>query len=201
MKNKFCWILPLALCAAFSTPSLPAVEPATKPPAKAVDPEAAKAYDAAMTELTSAKDPYERWCALGRAAMESVNAGKDADAKKFAEELESLAPKHKDDWNYGNAIQNFNVVFGRLALKAGDVAEAKKRLTAAGKSPGSPQMDSFGPNMSLAKALLEKGEKAVVLEYFTLCKKFWKLHEGRLDTWAKDVEAGRTPDFGGNLKI
>jgi hypothetical protein len=60
-------------------------------------------------------------------------------------------------------------------------------------------MNSFGPNMSLAKDLLEKGEREVVLEYFELCRKFWKLHTGRLDDWSRDVKAGRIPDFGANL--
>ncbi|MEM8947647.1 MAG: RNA polymerase subunit sigma-24, partial [Planctomycetota bacterium] len=63
----------------------------------------------------------------------------------------------------------------------------------------SPQMDSFGPNMTLAKELLEKGEKEVVLEYFELCRTFWDMGHGRLDQWAKDVKAGNTPVFGPNL--
>ena len=132
-------------------------------------------YDKAMIELKTAKDDYSRWCALGHAAKESLNQGHDAEAKSLAEELERLAPQYPKDWNYGNAVQDFNIVQGRLALKAGDVEAAKKRLLAAGHSPGSPQMNSFGPNMTLARDLLAKGEKAVVLEYFDLCKKFWKL--------------------------
>ena len=61
----------------------------------------------------------------------------------------------------------------KLALQAGDVEEAKRRLLAAGKTSGSPALRSFGPNMALAEKLLEKGERDVVLEYFELCKKFW----------------------------
>ena len=51
--------------------------------------------------------------------------------------------------------------------------------------------------MSLAKALLAKGEKEAVLQYFELCRVFWKHEE--LDQWKKEVEQGKTPDFGGNL--
>src|SRR4051812_21243572 len=156
-------------------------------------------YDKAMAALKSAKDDYSRWCALGHATKESLNQGHDAEAKSLAEELERLAPQYPKDWNYGNAIQDFNIVLGRLALKAGDVEAAKKHLLAAGDSPGSPQMNSFGPNMTLAKELLAKGEKTVVLEYFDLCKKFWKLENGKLEEWKKDIEQGRGPDFGANL--
>jgi hypothetical protein len=60
-------------------------------------------------------------------------------------------------------------------------------------------MDTFGPNMSLAKDLVEKGERDSVLAYFELCRKFWEKDEGRLDQWSRDVKSGKVPDFGGNL--
>jgi hypothetical protein len=55
--------------------------------------------------------------------------------------------------------------------------------------------------MALAKELLEKGEREVVLEYFELCKNFWtgtNQHQ-KLDQWAGEVKKGRIPDFGANL--
>ena len=54
--------------------------------------------------------------------------------------------------------------------------------------------------MTLAKELLEKGEREVVLEYFDLCAKFWELErDKKLKKWKSQVEAGKTPDFGANL--
>jgi hypothetical protein len=53
--------------------------------------------------------------------------------------------------------------------------------------------------MSLAKELLEKDQREPVLQYFELCRKFWKMGGERLDQWTKDVKAGQAPDFGGNL--
>lgn len=156
-------------------------------------------YERAMKALHEAHDAYHRWIALDAAAKESFNEGHYEDAKKFAVELKSLAPKYVKDWNYGNAVQDFNVVLGRLDLRAGDVDSAKTHLVAAGHSRGSPQMDSFGPNVSLAKDLLIKGEKVIVREYFDLCKVFWKLEKGRLGEWKDDVDKGRIPDFGANL--
>lgn len=147
----------------------------------------------------SAKAEYARWCKLGDAAKRSLARGRDADAKSFAEELEQLAQKYTKDWNYGNAIADYNIVLGRLALKSGNVATARKRLLAAGRSPGSPTLDTFGPNMALAKELLTKGGRIVVLAYFELCRRFWKDDDGKLDKWKKDVAHGRAPDFGANL--
>jgi hypothetical protein len=60
-------------------------------------------------------------------------------------------------------------------------------------------MDTFGPNMSLAKDILEKGETDVVLQYFELCRKFWEMEGGKLDQWSREVKAGSVPDFGANL--
>ena len=69
----------------------------------------------------------------------------------------------------------------------------------AGQTPGSPQLNSFGPNMSLAKELAEKGETDAVIQYFDQCRKFWRMGADKLDTWTKAVKAGIVPDFGGNL--
>jgi hypothetical protein len=153
----------------------------------------------AKQKLTDATNELERFYALNDAAKESFVVGKPEDARKYAEELMSLYPKYKNDWNYGNAVQDANQVLGRIALAEGRVDEAKEYLLESGRGPGSPQMNSFGPNMSLAKDLLEKGEREVVLEYFSLCRGFWKMHGEDLDQWTAEVNAGKIPNFGANL--
>ena len=155
--------------------------------------------NAASEELAKAKTDQERFYALNDAAKESFVLGKTEDARTYANNLLALLPKFPNDWNYGNAVQDANLVLGRIAVQEGRLEDAKRHLLEAGKSPGSPQMNSFGPNMSLAKDLLEKGERNVVLEHFELCRKFWKMDRGRLDQWSQDVKAGKIPDFGANL--
>ena len=155
--------------------------------------------DEATKKLAAASREEERFYALDDAAKQSFEVGKTEDARKYAKDLLTLAQKFQRDWNYGNAIQDGNLVLGRIALKEGRTEEAKEYLLEAGKSPGSPQMNSFGPNMSLARDLLEKGEREEVLQYFELCRKFWKMGQEQLDQWTKDVKAGKTPDFGANL--
>lgn len=140
-----------------------------------------------------------RFYDLSDLAKVAFASGKMDEAREYAEELLTLAPQHKGDWNYGNAIHHGNLILGRIALRDGRIDDAKNLLLEAGKSPGSPQMNSFGPNMSLAKDLLEKGEQEVVLEYFELCRKFWNMGHDNLDGWAKDVKSGNTPKFGANL--
>jgi hypothetical protein len=156
-------------------------------------------FEQATNELAKASTETDRFYALDDAAKENFNAGKIQEAENEARELLVLAPKYRDDWNYGNAIQDGNLVLGRITVRDGRIEDAKKYLLEAGKSLGSPQMNSFGPNMSLAKDLLEKGEHDTVLQYFELCRKFWKMDSGKLNEWSKEVKAGETPDFGANL--
>ena len=53
--------------------------------------------------------------------------------------------------------------------------------------------------MTLARDLLEHGETDAVLEYLSLCSKFWELGRGDLDRWIAQIKDGTTPDFGRNL--
>jgi hypothetical protein len=156
-------------------------------------------HNSAISELRKATTEPERFYALNDAAKESFVAGKVEDARKYAQELLAMLPKFKGNWNYGNAVQDSNLVLGRIAVREGRIDDAKRYLIESGKTPGSPQLGSFGPNMSLAKDLLEKGEKDVVLEYFELCRMFWKMGKEDLDQWTSDVKAGKIPDFRANL--
>lgn len=132
---------------------------------------------------------------LPDAAKVAFEAGDLAKARGYAEEVLAEAG---DDWGDGHKIHHGHLILGRIALRAGDVAKAREHLLAAGRVPGSPGLNSFGPNMTLAKELLEKEERQVVLEYFKLCASFWK--NDKLDTWATEVRAGKVPDFGANLE-
>jgi len=99
----------------------------------------------------------------------------------------------------GECIFDCNLVLGQVALRHGDIPAAARYLIASGKSSGSPVLSSFGPGMALAKELLDKGERDSVLEFFALCKAFWKDHAKELDEWADTVRKGGMPRFGANL--
>jgi hypothetical protein len=150
----------------------------------------------AMDKLAAANSPESRFYALGEAAKQSFAAGKVEDARKYAQELMTLLPSFRQNPEYGNAAHDANLTLGRIAVREGRIDDAKRYLIESVRTPGAKQMD-YGPNMSLAKDLLEKGERQVVLDYFALCKKFWNY--GRLDEWSQEVKDGKIPDFGANL--
>ena len=127
----------------------------------------------------------------------ALAAGKPEKAEKYAARLLEVVTEKEESWNYGNAIHEANIVLGRTALWSGKTEEARKFLLAAGRTPGSPQLNSFGPSMELAEELLKKGERETVLQYFELCRKFWNNPDAieRLDEWTKGVREGKTPKF------
>lgn len=176
------------------------------------------AFATAILAQTENTTEYNRMQKLVRSAPAAYMAGDTANAAAMANELLQLAPKFDTDWNYGNAMHTGHLLLGRIALDAGDIKAAKSRLLASvaeailpyglmakhpgeprGTAKGSPQMDSFGPDMTLASQLLDKGEAETVLKYFDLCSKFWSVDNGSLAKWRKQIAAGEKPDFGPNL--
>lgn len=53
--------------------------------------------------------------------------------------------------------------------------------------------------MALAKALLEEGEREVVLAYFELCRAFWQLGDEKLAYWTAVIRRGEIPNFRAHL--
>ncbi len=121
-----------------------------------------------------------------------------AGAVRYANKLLGWAEHSPTNWNTGNAIHRAHSALGMIALERGDVELAKRELLKSGHTPGSPQLDTFGPNMRLASRLLSEGESDTVLEYFRLCGRFWE-DRGTLEQWAACIERGDEPEFGGNL--
>ena len=121
--------------------------------------------------------------------------------RNLAQEYLTQAEDYKSDWNYGNAIHHSNLILGKVALREKKIEEAKIYLLKAGRTSGSSQLKSFGPNMSLAKELLEIGENEIVLEYLDLCKIFWRkiFSWWKIRKWKRVIRKGGIPDFGANL--
>jgi hypothetical protein len=150
-------------------------------------------------EQAAGGDKTTRYDHLGDLAVKAVELGHDDKAKAYADELLASAQQDAGGWNYGNAILKGHMVLGLLALHSGDVATARKELIESGKTTGSPTLNSFGPNMTLAAELLKKGDRDAVLDYFEMCRKFWKMGGNQLDSWSQTVRNGGVPDFGANL--
>jgi hypothetical protein len=160
---------------------------------------AAKAYPQYELAYNLTRNSTEKRVWLAKLASSAFEAGEIEKAKSWASTALSDETAVKPDWASGDVVHQAHITLGRIALLAGNLEEAKQHLIAAGLVKGSPVMGSFGPNMMLAKELLEKGERDSVLQYFQECASFWKMHEDKLTQWTAIVKNGHTPDFGANL--
>lgn len=149
-------------------------------------------------QVMAGSDPIRRNPYLARLAKAAFAAGDYQRALDYADEA-LAASKHGVFWWTGDAIHQGNLVLGRLAMRKGNLEEAKRALLAAGKAPGTSSLASTGPGMQLAKELLDRGESAAVLQYLEECGSFWEANRGKLAEWIVLIKAGLKPDFGPNL--
>lgn len=146
---------------------------------------------------------------LGPGLSDAFKQGRLEEARRMAQSYLALAPGFRCDWNYGNAVHNANAALGLIALREGDRPAAVRHLIAAGKTRGSPQLDSFGPSLMLAQQLAEAGEYDAVAAYVRDIGRFWTARDisfwcllGLCDelstTWLDQLARRRVPDFGIN---
>ena len=148
-----------------------------------------------LAQLAEAVCDDEAFVHLPYAATAALHLERFDEAQRFAERALALAPAFKDTWNYGNAIHLGHTVLGLLAVNAQDLPRAVSELYESGQTPGSPQLNSFGPTMQLAKALLRHGYVEPVLAYLQQCGTFWRMGDTWLVLWARMVREGRIPNF------
>jgi tetratricopeptide (TPR) repeat protein len=150
---------------------------------------------AALEKAAEKQPDSEHFYLLDDLAWEAFKSGNYSKAETYAKKLLEAANKHTNDWNQGNAIYYGNSVLGLLALQKKDTNQARQYLLAAGESKGSPQLNSFGPNMLLAQKLLETGEKETVLQHLDQLAKFWQSGRDNLAKWKEQIRHGETPKF------
>jgi hypothetical protein len=134
---------------------------------------------------------------IGNIAIEGGDLEKANSCALELSELPSVADRFFPE--IGAANHHANLIWGRIALKRGDVDAAKCHLQEAARTEGSPLLDSLGPNMMLAKELLEKGERDAVVNFLRLCGSFWQTPEHRAEQWIFTLQQGGQPDFANNL--
>ncbi|MEO8436679.1 MAG: hypothetical protein ABI596_17405 [Pyrinomonadaceae bacterium] len=169
-----------------------------------VDPKAAEYLADKEPTLRQTNEPWKRLHMLIYLAPAALAANEAGKAQAYAEELLLLGTATRSqpgfgESNYGQATHVGSVVLGYLAVMNGEMKKAREYLLAAGGVPGSASLNSFGPDMRLAKELIEKGERDTALAYFDLCAKFWANDRGQIQQWRTIVTQGGMPEFGPNL--
>jgi len=132
-------------------------------------------------------------------AMLAIKSGDYVKAELYGQE--ALSYSTQPGSNQAEQVFFGNEVLGLVAVHEGNLALADQYLLKSGRMKGSALFTAFGPNMLLAKALLDRGHRDVVVEFLDLCKAFWPGGSNTLLLWSSGIRAGATPDFGRNLII
>jgi len=145
-------------------------------------------------------------------ALLSLEAGQNLAAlkteaqRRLAGALASAPPAD------GQVVFEANEILGRVALREGDPAAARRHLRAAGRTTGSPALRSYGPEFVLPHELLDHGEPAdreAVLAFLEDIRRLWPEpgkqpeansrrvagdHLKELDKWCQEIRDGKIPD-------
>ena len=151
----------------------------------------------AIQEKILKETPETRPYIIGYVADEAERALEYVKAGKYAEDAVKLGGSGGS--NAGRNIYYGQQVLGLLALRQGDTESAKARLLAAAAAPRWSGLAQRGPNVVLARRLLDRGEREVVREFLDRCKRIWPEGITTLENWREDIRVGKVPDFGRNL--
>jgi tetratricopeptide (TPR) repeat protein len=160
------------------------------------DPAAAQAalanYERA---LEHEPNDIKRTSLLRDAAVAALTVENDEKAERYAKEVLRHTENQPPELSDGYGVHEGHRVLGHVALRRGDVAGAKSHLLAAGAVSGAPSLDTFGPELTLAKELLARGETEAVIQYLTSIRRFWAGQGELLDGWIASIRAGQHPDL------
>ncbi len=152
-------------------------------------------FERAIAQTVNDEDRFGLVLSAARAAY---IAGDYEKSTRWSMELVRLGAIQKKTVVRAVAIHEANVVLGHLALIDGNLEEAKDRLMSAVSVPDFPARLLFtggGKNLSLAKELLEQGERDSVLGYLRKCAECSPQDAAVFHRWISDIECGRARDF------
>ena len=115
-------------------------------------------------------------------------------AKRYNNEYLSIAKRHPEYPLRSQALFDANMNAGKLALRRGDRATAARYLLASLETTGSPRLQQFQLDMSLARSLVDWGEREGVAKFLDRCATLAEPGE-RYKAWAADIRRGLNPDL------
>ena len=135
--------------------------------------------------------------------MDCLHSGDIAAAVVLAAEVKNagdllVAAGNTDPTLRGDEIFVVNDALGRAAFLRQDYMAAGDYLLKAADTPGSPALHTFGPDFWLARALLQAGQRDVVLTFMERCKAFWP--KPALDEWISVIKDGGSPKFAYHIR-
>jgi hypothetical protein len=129
---------------------------------------------------------------LMEAALLAGQSERAADLANRVLSLEQEISRRRRRHDSSYETHRAHIVLGYVALQAGDAGAAQRHLLAAADVSGrDPVLRTYGPDLELAQALLEKGLRHTVLEYLeSWRRKRWTVGRELLDWWIDQISQG-----------
>lgn len=118
-----------------------------------------------------------------------------ARSKQYAQETLVLAPKFRNDSDYGKAVYHARIALALHSLRDGDRSAAVRRMLEAVNVPSSRGLEaySFGLDQRLVNYLLKTGERATVAEFLERSADLRPADREQLIRDAAAIRTGRMP--------
>lgn len=145
-------------------------------------------------ERTEARD-IERENLLLKLAKSAFELGNFEKAKAYATELILEFSDNSNDVKYAEAVHTGNIILGKVALSENNLAKAKEYLLIAARAPQHAHFKAIFPDLELARMLLAKEEKLVVMEYLKLCENLNDVNVKMLQRWQREIAEGKIPSL------
>lgn len=154
-------------------------------------------YEEALNQLK--EKPFESWDRQDQEIFLSVNTvllAKFGSKELALKNIDRFEQSEKVNMQLAFSVESgdmphlINIARGWIALKDGNDEAAIEYLYASTKTKGSPVLNSFGPDLTLIRALYQKGYGSAVLKYLELSELFWdhKLSEEYTSAWRKLID-------------
>jgi hypothetical protein len=85
-------------------------------------------------------------------------------------------------------------ILGRIALRQNDLESAKRHLLDSVPKSSSTGESFYMPTFALARELLEKEQKEIVIKYLELIAPLWK--NPKIPKWKEEIRSGKIPSDG-----
>lgn len=102
------------------------------------------------------------------------------------------ASTDSNDWTYGGAQHDMNLVLAGVAFRSQNPNEARRRVMQASRTPGSPELDTLGPHFGILYDIVRSGgDRTMLLDYLEAIQKFWK--SDLPEQWLASLKTGKEP--------
>ena len=147
-----------------------------------------------LEQLLPIASEQERWQLYPILMYGALHKDDRSAAANYARAYLALASRDVKNPRYDWAVFDANMMLGKVALRSGDRRTARRHLLAAAETAGSAHLLFGSIDMSLARSLVDWGEREAVAQFLERCACFSNIPK-TYTQWAAQIRNGINPDL------